>query len=183
MMQLGTNDSLPKICSWYSCYRFLFPGILVCSYTQRRILTALQQKKCVTEVQKSISGNIAIHRSHIATHCSGIEAQHQAGSFSTRFAQSSRNFSHRWPWTLRVDQGHGCHCESLACCFFRRVQGIVTKEGMLLKTSIISAAAGALLLLALLRLHGRASLDSCSSRASRDHKARTGRRDLVNMFG
>ena len=53
-------------------------------------------------------------------------------------------------------------------------QGIVTKEGMLLKTSIISAAAGALLLLALLRLHGRASLDSCSSRASRDHKARTG---------
>ena len=60
--------------------------------------------------------------------------------------------------------------------FFRRVQGIVTKEGMLLKTSTISAAAGALLLLALLRLrlHGRASLDSCSSRASRDHKARTG---------
>ena len=58
--------------------------------------------------------------------------------------------------------------------FFRRVQGIVTKEGMLLKTSIISATAGALLLLALLRLHGRASLDSCSSRASRDHKARTG---------
>ena len=45
---------------------------------------------------------------------------------------------------------------------------------MLLKTSIISAAAGALLLLALLRLHGRASFDSCSSRASRDHKARTG---------
>ena len=59
---------------------------------------------------------------------------------------------------------------------FRRVQGIVTKEGMLLKTSSISAAAGALLLLALLRLrlHGRASLDSCSSRASRDHKALTG---------
>ena len=76
-------------------------------------------------------------------------------------------------WT----KGHRCHCESLACCFFfRRVQGIVTKEGMLLKTSTISAAAGAFLLLALLRLrlHGRASLDSCSSRASRDHKARTG---------
>ena len=75
---------------------------------------------------------------------------------------------------FELTKGHGCHCESLACCFFRRVQGIVTKEGMLLKTSIISAAAGALLLLALLRLHGRASLDSCSSRASRDHKARTG---------
>ena len=53
---------------------------------------------------------------------------------------------------------------------FRSVQGIVTKEGMLLKTSIISAAAGALLLLALLRLHGRASLDSSAELAG-DHKA------------
>ena len=45
---------------------------------------------------------------------------------------------------------------------------------MCLKTSAASATAGALLFLALLGLHGRASLHSCSSRAGRDHKARAG---------
>ena len=47
-------------------------------------------------------------------------------------------------------------------------------KGVRTETSASSATARALLLLALLGLHSRASLDSCSSRAGRDHKARAG---------
>ena len=129
-------------------------------------------KYTLTEVQKR-SQEISLHIAVTSLHIFRVfEAQRQACSFSTHFAQSSRNFSQQMTMnsSIKVMVVTVNHWHFV----FRRVQGKVTKEGMLLKTSTISAAAGALLLLALLRLHGRASLDSCSSRTSRDHKARTG---------
>ena len=117
MIELGTKKFYPKqlaLDTLVSCSTC--PRIPMCSYTYAMKDTcSFTSKYTLNRIAESISGNIAIHRSHIATHLLKHNARLAVfpRTLLSHLATSHTDDHELFEWT----KGHRCHCESLASSF------------------------------------------------------------------